>query len=140
MKKITLLLISYLICFSCMAQCDDAFLDNCATKLNGNTFLKAYKINPSEQKSGKPVEYSYVFSKDTYYYLSICSDAPENLMIVNLFDKNKRIIATSFDKRTGKHYPALSYKCMATDVYYLSFEFENNSGCGVGVLGFQESK
>lgn len=131
----SLLIVSYGVYSACE---DEAFLDACTAKLNEHTFLKAYKVSSKDAKKGK-VEYSYVFSKNTNYFLSVCNDeSAGGDMIVNLFDKNRRLIATSFDVRTKKHYPAMAYHCTATGVYYLSFEFPNSEGCGVSVLGFQK--
>jgi len=119
------------------AQCDDPdFIDGCGQQLKGYTLLKSYKVDSKDLKNGKAVQYSYIFSKNTTYYLSVCSSDQSSKMIVNLYDKSKRILATNYDKRTKKHYPALIYRCTSTGSYYLTFEFANHSGCGVGVLGF----
>jgi len=134
-----LLLIAYcLLPASSLAQCDnEAFLDKCAAKLQGYTFLKAYKIKAKDSKKGKAIEYSYVFSKNTNYYIVICSNGSNSNMIVNLYNKDRQLLATSFDKRTQKHYPALAYRCTSTGVCYLSFGFDSKDGCGVSVLGFE---
>jgi len=139
--------IRILCCFSCfillssgfnsVAQCDsEAFLDKCAAKLKEYTFLKAYKINAKDSKKGKAIEYSYVCSKNTNYYIAVCSNGNNSKMIVNLYNKDRQLLATSFDKRTLKHYPALIYRCTSTGIYYLSFDFDSKDGCGVSVLGF----
>ncbi len=120
------------------ADCtSEAFIDTCTGKLKGFAFLKAYKVNSKQAKGGKPIEYSYVFSKNTNYMLSVCNGEGGN-MVVNLYDKNRRLLATSFDKRTNKNYPALIYRCTATGVYYISFEFSGGEGCGASVLGFKK--
>lgn len=89
-----------------------------------------------KNSKGKPhVEFSYIFSKGTYYYMSLCSD---DGMYVNLYDKSHKLIATSYDVRTKKHYPAMAFKCTSTGAYYFQYKFVNDKkdGCGTAVLGW----
>ncbi len=127
--------------YHAFGQCDDeSFLDNCAAKLDGNTFLKAYKIKSSEAKDGKGIEYSYVLSKGKSYKLTVCNDnSSGGKMIVQLFNRSRKLIASSFDRKSKRFYPALGYTCTATGVYYLKFTFQGEGdGCGVSVLGFKK--
>ncbi|MCH8329784.1 MAG: hypothetical protein IH946_00105 [Bacteroidetes bacterium] len=124
------------------AQCnDEAFLDKCATKLEDFSFVKAYKVSVDKAKKGKPgkVEYSYVLSKGSFYKLVVCSnEASDYKMIANIYNRDRKLVASSFDKVKKKHYPALGYQCSATGVYYFTFEFEGkDENCGVGILGFK---
>jgi len=75
------------------AQCDsDAFLDNCASRLETYTFIKAF--NTTLKKSEK-TEYSYVFSKGSNYMVIVgdLKIAGEK-MIVTLYDRNHKLIAS----------------------------------------------
>src|SRR5690349_8752684 len=120
------------------SQCDsDAFRDECTKKLQGNIFLKEYKINSRDAQKGGPIEYSCTFNKGNNYFMSVCSGSSTVNMVVNLYDKDRRLLATSFDVRNQKYYPALVYRCTTTGIYYLSFAFNGGEGCGVSVLGFQ---
>ncbi len=130
-----------------IAQCDDeAFLDNCAQRLDDFTFLKAYKLTEKEIKDGKKtkgVEYSYVFSKETMYKLTVCDNKEsDSKMIVNLYDRNRKLIASNYDRKTKRSYPSIGYKCKATGVYYLTYNFKGADdswdGCGVSILGFNK--
>lgn len=124
-----------------MAQCEDeSFLDNCASSLKDNTFLKAYKVSSAQAPKPNGKEFSYVFSKGTDYTLIVCQhNESGSKMIANIYDRNKKLVASSYDKRTKTHFPALAYTCKATGVYYIRFMFdEDKPGCGVSIMGFKK--
>jgi len=116
-------------------QCDDEdFLDNCSSLLDGYTFVKSFAH--SGDGSGKKSENSYVFSKDHAYILTIC-DQGSSKMILNLYDRNRKLIATN--KTGGKYFNKVGYNCTATGVYYIETFLDNNTkGCGVSILGFKK--
>lgn len=119
-------------------QCDsEEFLDNCASKLGTFTFIKSFD---TQMKKTKPVEYSYIFSKGSTYKIVVCDqDIPDEKMIVNLYDRNKNLIVSSYSSKTKKHYPDLEYPCSATGVYYIEVTFESpKGGCGLTLLGFKK--
>jgi len=126
--------------FLSYGQCeDDEFLDECASSLGTYTFIKAFNVDIKPKKQ-ETVEYSYVFSKGSNYMIIVC-DANEvgNKMIVNLYDRNHALIASSYDKKTKKHYPDMVYPCSATGVYYVEASLEGTDpGCGVIILGFSK--
>jgi hypothetical protein len=121
--------------FSSAPDCDDDdFLDNCAAEISGYKFLKAHKVSVSGSDAGKSVELSSVLSAGSTYILTACSGSN---MTVTLYDRNKKLIMSNYDKAKKKYYPTIKYSCKATGVYYLKYEFENGgSGCGVGIIGF----
>lgn len=114
----------------------DAFLEECAPALGGHTFIKTFNV--STDKSGPLTKVSYVFSKGSNYKVVICDENIKgNRMKVKLFDRNKKMIATNYMSSSGKYYPALSYTCSATGVYYIEASFKKGKeGCGVVILGF----
>ena len=115
----------------------DAFLDKFAPALGDFTFIKAFnvEINKADEKN----EFSYVFSKGSNYRIVICDQNGEgNKMVVNFYDRNKKLIASNYMKSSKKFFPTLNYTCSATGVYYVESYFENGkSGCGVDILGFK---
>lgn len=124
--------------FAAQAQCDaDKFMANCQGKISdGFTFLKSYTIDGS--KGGK-VEHSYVFSKDTTYLLSLCTENgdPKNMYVI-LSDSNRKELFNSYDKKSGKYMPLVGYRSTATGIYYLTFYFnEGADKCGGSVLAFK---
>lgn len=109
----------------------------CISELqNGFTYLKSFKVDG--QSGAKPkVEYSYVFSKDTQYYINICSEGPAtDGIIITMYDSDRNMVTTNY--RDGKFYPGLIYPCKASDIYYLTFTFrESQHYCGDSMLGFR---
>jgi len=121
-------------------QCQsDEFLDNCASKLESYTFIKAFNV---ELNKGASDEFSYVFSKGSSYLIIVCDqNVSGSKMIVNLYDRNHKLIASSYNSKTKTHYPDILYPCTATGVYYLDASIEGgNEGCGVTILGFMKTK
>ena len=121
------------------AQCNtNTLVDECSGKLNDFTFLKSYKL--TEADANGEVEFSYVFSKDTKYFLSFCDGSGGTPEIeVKLLDKNKKMIATNYLKKSGKYYPGIAYNCSATGIYYMSYKINNpSSKCSVSVIGFKK--
>ncbi len=120
------------------AQCNaEAHANACISQLqDGFTFLKTFKVDGQGGAKSK-VEYSYVFSKDTQYYLNICNDGTEtDGIVVTMYDSKRQVVSTNFNK--GKFYPGLIYPCNATGIYYITFTFEGSQNyCGGSVLGFK---
>lgn len=111
---------------------DEDFLDECAEVIDGYKFLKANKI--SIEDDGE-VEYKSVFSKGSTYMLTACNGGGGS-MKVTLYDRNKKKVMSNFIQ--SKYFPAVTYPCQATGVYYLKYEFTEGSGCGVGIIGFKK--
>jgi hypothetical protein len=111
---------------------DEDFLDECAEVIDGFKFLKANKI---AIESDGEVEYKSVFSKGSTYMLTACNGG-EGSMKVTLYDRNKKKVMSNLIQ--NKYYPAVTYPCLATGVYYLKYEFTAGSGCGVGIIGFKK--
>lgn len=121
------------------AQCDaEALAQACVPKLQeGFTFLKTFKIDGVGGSKSK-VEYSYVFSKDTQYFLNICTSGGEGTdgIVVTMYDSKRQVVSTNY--ANGKFYPGIVYPCNATGIYYITFTFQGSTNyCGGSVLGFK---
>ncbi len=120
------------------SQCDPhGYTESCISKLNdGFTFLKSFKID-GEAGSKSKVEYSYVFSKDTQYFINLCANgANTDGIIVTMYDSNRKQVGTNF--LNNSFYPAFIYPCNATGIYYITFTFKDSKNfCGGSVLGFK---
>lgn len=120
--------------FTAGNKCEsEDFLDECSAVIRGFRFLKAHKI--SVAKPSEEVEYKSVFSKGSTYILTACNGGGGE-MVVTLYDRNKKKIMSNYVQ--GKHYPAITYNCAATGVYYLKYSFQDNGNCGVGLIGFKK--
>ena len=140
MLKITGFLVGMLFAQLSYAQCDsDDFLDNCASQLDTYTFIKAFNtaLKPGP---GSKQEMSYVFSKGSEYILVSCDQNNKGgKMVVSLFDRTHKLVASTYSAQMKRHFPSLVFPCMATGVYYIEFKFEaDKGGCGVGILGFSK--
>jgi len=121
-----------------MAQCDaEGYGNACIPKLaSGFNFLKSYKID-SEGGAKDKVEYSYVFTKGTQYYINLCAGGSNtDGLVVSLYDAKRNIVATS--KMNGEFVSAIAYPCNATGIYYIQYTFSGSSSkCGGSALGFK---
>mgnify|MGYP006266950665 CR=1 FL=1 len=118
------------------AQCDTGTLTSIAlSKLDNYTFVKSYRIDGRSGRR-KTIEYTCVFSKDTDYRIRIASkDGGANGIIATLYDSKRNQVGTSFINK--KFLNGITYKCEATGIYYLKFEFRDSKNyCGAAVLGF----
>lgn len=145
MKRIlTLMLVSSLTIapvFDSWSQCtDEDFLDGCASLLDTYTFVKSFNVNMEGTKGGAEQSFSYVFSKGTTYMITVCDqNSAGKKMIVELYDRNRKLVGISYNKKTKKHYTKIEYPCLATGVYYLKYKFEDEkASCGVSILGFKK--
>jgi hypothetical protein len=116
----------------------DDFVDSCAPALGDFVFIKTFNV--SVDKPGNKIEYSYVLSRDSEYKIVVCDqNDPGKKMIVNFYDRSKKLVASNYLKSNKKFYPTISYKCAATGVYYVEAFFEGDkSGCGINILGFKK--
>ena len=120
-------------------QCNtEPLIDKASAKLGDFTFLKSYKIDGN---ASNEVEHSYVFSKETMYFLAVHDGKDEVPQIeIVLLDSNRKPIATNYDKKTSKYFPGLAYKCSATGIFYMVFKINSpSSKCAVSVIGFKKS-
>jgi hypothetical protein len=120
------------------AQCNASSLSQeCVTKVqDGFTFLKSFIVDGLNGTREK-VEYSYVFSKDTQYFLNVCPSANESEgIIVSLYDSNRKL--TTSNVSNGKMFPGLIFECKSTGIYYISYTFKDSkNSCGGSVLAFR---
>lgn len=119
-------------------QCaSEAQVNNCISKLqDGFKFLKTFKVDGQGGAKAK-IEYSYVFSKDTKYFLNICHEGDESDgIVVTMYNSQRQMVSTNF--YNGKFYPRMVYSCNATGIYYITFTFQGSQNhCGGSALGFK---
>lgn len=138
-KTAILFLLSFGILSSdALAQCNpDDFTSACVPQLGaGFNFLKSYKID-GDGGAKEKVEYSYVFTKGTQYYLNVCATgAVTDGIVVNLFDSNRNQVASN--KIDNQYVKAIVFPCNATGIYYIQYTFDKSAKyCGGSALGFK---
>lgn len=122
-------------------QCDsEGFLDECVPSLDTYTFIKKFPVSIKRKKSENMV-FSYVFSKGSTYKMIVCDQNNKGeKMIINFYDRNRKLIASTYSKKNREHHEVLLFPCTATGVYYIEGKFEGSGGgCGVCILGFDKS-
>ncbi len=119
------------------AQCNTSqYSQQCITKVqDGFTFLKSFSIDAGNSKD--KVEYSYVFSKDTEYFLNVCSENNDaDDIIVTIYDSNRKVVSTNYVN--NKFFPAIIFACKSTGIYYITYTFNKSPKlCGGSVLAFR---
>ncbi len=131
-------LLSILAYMNCDAQCNSSeYSQKCITKVkDGFTFLKSFAIDTNDGAKNK-IEYSYVFSKDTEYFLNVCSQGNDSdQVIVTIYDSNRKVASTNYVN--NKFFPAIIFSCKSTGIYYITFTFNKSPDvCGGSVLAFR---
>lgn len=138
-KKIIFLFVIGFFCSFTLPPCDpEALLKKCAPELADFVFIKTFNIE--SKKDGEKTEYSYVLSRGSVYRIVVGDEeGTSHKMIVNLLDRNKKLIATNYLKSGKKFFPVLNYECAATGVYYVEAFFDGEKkGCGINILGFKK--
>ncbi len=106
------------------AQCNDEETRKCLDKLKGYTFIKSIDVkfgHPKELLPANNTKYTYLFSKGKKYKITSCweKDSPID-MTVRIFDKDGRMLASSFDEQNKQYTSSFSFECKKTGVYYFA--------------------
>jgi hypothetical protein len=140
MKKLLLLSVFALFVFSVQlkAQCGDALLDVCHSKLGDTRFLKSFPVQLEDQKPGASlpvVRYSMVLNAGTTYRIVGCNaqEYPGKVIFSLNFQNNLIVTSYSIDSKT--HFPHIDFTCNMSGLYHFDFYFEDGKkGCAVGVI------
>ncbi len=136
LKKCTLLLLMFITLIG-NSDCNfEQYSKLASEKLSGYVYLKTYNIDASK---GNQVEYSYVFSSNTNYILTLAQDSDKGEILITVFDNNRKELCSNYDKKNNKYFSGLGYSCSATGIYYVTYTFKNDkSKCAASVLGFKK--
>jgi len=121
------------------AQCNTTELSkNCIDNIKeGFIFIKNFAVDGQGGQLEK-LEYSYIFAKDTQYFLNLVnSEGSSEGIIVTISDSRRREITRNYIN--GKFFPAIVFDCKATGIYYLTYTFEGSgSNCASSALAFKK--
>jgi len=121
------------------AQCENnTQTRECISKIqNGFIYVKSFPIDGKNGLKEK-VEYSYVMTRDTQYYLNLCT--PENDadgIIITIYDSERNPVSTNY--ADGRFFLALIFQCNATGIYYISYTFDGSKNyCAGSTLAFKK--
>lgn len=113
------------------------------TKVVPFKLIKDYRISLSSgTPTDPPAEFFMISLKSGLKYRLLPINNPENKtkMIMSIYQNEKKsvLLATSFNKTTGKHFPYVDFNCKTTGTFALFFEFEGAAkGCGVGMFAVE---
>lgn len=137
MKKTLLVFVTLFIAISAKSQCSDVLIDSALTRLDGATYMNAFRILMKKGKKNKiPTASFKVQMNKGNIYRFIVSEAIENKepLVATLSDDFKKY-GSSFDNFEGVNYKGFDFKCTKTGYYYLSAFFKDGEeGCGVIVM------
>jgi hypothetical protein len=104
----------------------------------GARYLKDFRIQLGKAPAPGDLRYKANMSlwKNTKYRFTLCnSDDSEGKLILNLKDESNKIVASSFDQKTGKTYAFIDFLCNKSGIYQLNYDFAGGKqGSGVGVV------
>jgi hypothetical protein len=122
-----------------MAQCNTTELSkNCIESIQeGFIFIKNFSVDGQDGQIQK-LEYSYIFAKDTKYFLNLVnSEGSSDGIVVTISDSRRKEITRNYVN--GKFFPAIIFDCKSTGIYYLTYTFEGSgSDCASSALAFKK--
>ncbi len=130
---IKLIILSLLSTFGPPGDCDTSPLASECVKQMPRKFhtLKTFPL--AKRKEQQYIECSYVLTKGNRYNIGTCFNSVDNLKI-EVFNSRRSMVASLTSE---KKYSKLSYKCIATGIYYMRFSFDSaNNSCGASLLSF----
>ena len=113
------------------------------TKVVPFKLIKDYRVSLSSgSPSDPPASFFMISLKSGLKYRLLPVNNPDNKtkMIMSIYQNEKKsvLLATSFNKTTGKHFPYVDFNCKTTGTFALFFEFEGAAkGCGVGMFAVE---
>jgi len=121
-------------------QCEkDDFSDKCAVFLDNYNYVRSYEATEIEGSTNYPHSNAYIFSKGMAYIITRCDQGnDQNTMIVNLYNPSRKLVASTYDKKTDKHYSKIIFHCSATGIFFIQpLVSIKEGGCGISMLGFK---
>jgi hypothetical protein len=143
MKLLQLLVLSaFLFPGSIFGQCEnDLLLDKCASNLGTYNYIRSYEVKDYPRRKANS-EFSYVFSKGSTYIMLPCTEnSTSGKMIISIYDRDHKLLASTYDENIQKYYADLQYPCSVTGLYYIRATFKDTKrGYGTCILGFNRDK
>jgi hypothetical protein len=138
-KKIYFLFSLLTISIISFGQTTDPLVSNCVLNAGSNAkYLKDFRIQLGKATSQGEMRFKANMSlwKNTKYRFTLCnSEDSKGQLILNLKDDTNKIVASSFDQKTGKTYQFIDFLCNKSGIYQIFYDFTGGQqGSGVGVV------
>ncbi len=122
-------------------QSTDELISKCnQTAGTDAQYLKDFRIQLGSAAGDGELRYKAQMSlmKNMKYRFSMCNtDDSKGKLFINLKDDAKKLVLSSFDKKSGKSYSSIDFLCNKTGIYEVLFDFtDRQQGTGVGVISF----
>ena len=126
---------------SVFSQTDKETVNICVSAAGDDViYLKDFIIElPGVTENNRPpiAKNSVILRKNTTYRFTICNKKySEGKGIIQLFD-TRRMIASSYNPKTGKIYQSFNFQCTMTGPYTIFISFKDGKkGSAVGILSY----
>lgn len=122
------------------AQCDETvFVDACAANLGEEySYLRTFESEEIEESTDYPYTGAFLFRKGVNYVFTSCGvSEKEERIVVNLYNRTRKKVASTYNKESGKHYEKMIFKCNATGIFFVqTLTALDEKSCGITMLGF----
>ena len=120
-------------------QSSDPFVSKCVMNAgNDAKYLKDFRIQLGKAAEQNDLRYKANMSlwKNTKYRFTLCStNDSKGQLILSITDDAKKVVLSSYDKKTGKTYGFVDFVCNKSGIYQLNYDFtDGQQGSGVGVV------
>jgi hypothetical protein len=140
---LTLVFALFLLHIESYSQCNQKVVYECATNNGNAVYLKDFNAKLQKAKKNEPsseAKFSVVLNKGTHYRFNLCDPVGfEGRSVLKLFSANK-MLASTFDEKSGKEYKHFDFICKKTMTYYVYISYKDpekaKKGCAVGILSF----
>jgi hypothetical protein len=138
-KKIYFLFSLLTISIISFGQTTDPLVSNCVLNAGTNAkYLKDFRIQLGKATTQGEMRFKANMSlwKNTKYRFTLCnSEDSQGQLILNLKDDTNKIVASSFDQKSGKTYQFIDFLCNKSGIYQIYYDFTGGQqGSGVGVV------
>lgn len=126
---------------SIFSQTDKETVNICVSAAGDDViYLKDFIVElPGVTENNRPpiAKSSVILRKNTTYRFTICNKKnSEGEGIIQLFD-TRRMIASSYNPKTGKIYQSFNFQCTMTGPYTIFISFKDGKkGSAVGILSY----
>jgi hypothetical protein len=140
LKKLSILMLLILPAVTPVkAQCNyHAQTQECISKIHdGFIYVKSFPVD-GKNGSKEKIEYSYVMTRDTQYFLNVCTPEKDtDGIIVTIYDFERNPVSTNYSD--GRFFDALIFQCNATGIYYITYTFNGSKNyCAGSTLSFKK--
>jgi hypothetical protein len=119
------------------AQCDQAFIDQCASN-SAVKYIKHFRIRFTDSKNEKTRSdghFSIMLNKGNHYRFLVCNDPSKPGSTIIELSSDFASFGGNYNAAEDKEYKAFDFVCSKTGPYYLKMFFKNGEeGCGVCVV------